>query len=132
MGAACTAPCSLWTRRARTREVEKVIVVGGAGPSDALPQFDLESPGLVNGTSDPPPLDLKVGRTYRFRLINMNPDWRVIFSLASDSALARWRPVAKDGADLSLSRQGARPAWLLTGTGETADFEFTPRVRGDL
>src|SRR5690349_16285663 len=95
MGAACTAPCSLWTRRARTREVEKVIVVGGAGPSDALPQFDLESPGLVNGTSDPPPLDLKVGRAYRFRLINMNPDWRVIFSLASDSALARWRPVAE-------------------------------------
>ncbi|HET7470063.1 MAG TPA: hypothetical protein VFJ81_10330, partial [Gemmatimonadales bacterium] len=40
--------------------------------------------------------------------------------------------VAKDGADLPLSQRGARPAWLLTGPGETADFEYTPRARGDL
>jgi FtsP/CotA-like multicopper oxidase with cupredoxin domain len=113
-------------------KTDKVILVGGAGPADSLPQFGFESPGLVNGSGDPPPLDLKVGRTYRFRLIHMNPDWRVIFSLTSDSALARWRPVAKDGADLPASQRGARPAWLLTGPGETADFEFTPRVRGDL
>jgi len=113
-------------------EYDKVIVVGGAGPSDSLPQLGFESPGLVNGSGDPPPLDLSIGRTYRFRLININPDWRVIFSLTSDSALARWRPVAKDGADLPPSRRGPRPAWLLTGPGETADFEFTPRVRGDL
>jgi FtsP/CotA-like multicopper oxidase with cupredoxin domain len=113
-------------------ETDKLVVVGGAGPSDSLPQFGFESPGLVNGSGDPPPIDLQVGRTYRFRLININPDWRVIFSLTSDSALARWRPVAKDGADLPLSQRGARPAWLLTGPGETADFEFTPRVRGDL
>jgi FtsP/CotA-like multicopper oxidase with cupredoxin domain len=113
-------------------ETDKVILVGGAGPADSLPQFGFESPGLVNGRDDPPPLDLKVGRTYRFRLININPDWRVIFSLTSDSALARWRPVAKDGADLPASQRGARPAWLLTGPGETADFEFTPRIRGDL
>jgi hypothetical protein len=75
---------------------------------------------------------LLVGRTYRFRLININPDWRVIFSLMSDSALARWRPVAKDGADLPASQRGARAAWWLTGPGETADFEFTPRVRGEM
>jgi manganese oxidase len=113
-------------------ETDKLLVVGGAGPADSLPQFGFESPGLVNGTTDPPPIDLKVGRTYRFRLININPDWRVIFSLTSDSALARWRPVAKDGADLPLSQRGARPAWLLTGPGETADFEFTPGTREDL
>ena len=113
-------------------ETDKLIVVGGAGPSDSLPQFGFESPGLVNGSSNPPPLDLTLGRTYRFRLININPDWRVIFSLTSDAVLARWRPVAKDGADLPLSQRGARPAWLLTGPGETADFEYTPRARGDL
>src|SRR3954454_16656293 len=113
-------------------ETDKVILVGGAGPADSLPQFGFESPGLVNGSGDPPPLDLKVGRTYRFRLIHMNPDWRVIFSLTSDLALARWRPVAKDGADLPPSQRVPRPAWLLTGPGETADFEFTPRARGDL
>jgi FtsP/CotA-like multicopper oxidase with cupredoxin domain len=113
-------------------ETDKVIVVGGAGPPDSLPQFGFQSPGLVNGSDAPPPLDLRVGRTYRFRLININPDWRVIFSLTSDSALARWRPVARDGADLPPSQRGPRPAWLLTGPGMTADFEFTPRTRGDL
>jgi len=113
-------------------ETDKLIVVGGAGPADSLPQFGFQSQGLVNGSANPPPIDLLVGRTYRFRLIHINPDWRVIFSLTSDSALARWRPVAKDGADLPASQRGARPAWWLTGPGETADFEFTPRVRGDL
>jgi FtsP/CotA-like multicopper oxidase with cupredoxin domain len=111
---------------------DKVILVGGAGPADSLPQFSFQSPGLVNGSGNPPPLDLELGRTYRFRLININPDWRVIFSLTSDSALARWRPVAKDGAALPPSQRQAQPAWLLTGPGETADFEYTPRVRGDL
>ena len=111
---------------------DKVILVGGKGPADSMPQFEFQTPGTVNGTDNPAPMDLQVGRTYRFRLININPDWRVIFSLTSDSALARWRPVAKDGADLPRSQRRVRAAWLLTGPGETADFEFTPRARGDL
>src|SRR5262249_26395540 len=113
-------------------EVDKLIMVGGAGPADSLPQFGFESPGLVNGSGDPPPLDLKVGRTYRFRVISINPDWRGVFSLPSHSALARWRPTAQGGAEPPASQRGAGPAWLLTGPGETADFEFTPRARGDL
>ena len=113
-------------------ETDKVFVVGGGGPADSLPQFQFQSPGVVNGTDAPAPLDLKLGRTYRFRLININPDWRVIFSLTSDSAMAHWRPVAKDGADLPRSQQVLRPAWWLTGPGETADFEYTPRTRGEL
>jgi FtsP/CotA-like multicopper oxidase with cupredoxin domain len=113
-------------------ETDKVFIVGGAGPADSLPQFGYQSPGLVNGSDTPSPLDLEVGRTYRLRMININPDWRVIFSLTSASALQRWRPVAKDGADLPASQRTPRPAWLLTGPGETADFEFTPLVRGDL
>jgi FtsP/CotA-like multicopper oxidase with cupredoxin domain len=111
---------------------DKVILVGGAGPSDSLPQYGFQSPGLVNGSPSPPPLDLAVGRTYRLRLININPDWRVVFSLMSDTALARWVPVAKDGAELPRSRRREQPAWLLTGPGETADYEFTPRAAGDL
>ncbi len=111
---------------------DKVILVGGAGPSDSLPQFGFESPGLVNGSPAPPPMQLNIGTTYRLRFININPDWRVIFSLMSDSALASWRPVAKDGADLPPSQRRDRPAYLLTGPGETADFEFTPSAPGDL
>jgi len=111
-------------------ETDKVILVGGAGPSDSLPNG--ESPGLVNGSTAPPPLLLKAGTTYRLRLININPDWRVIFSMTSGSAMSQWRTVAKDGADLPMSQQRLRPAWLLTGPGETADVEFTPLSRGDL
>jgi FtsP/CotA-like multicopper oxidase with cupredoxin domain len=114
------------------QEVDKVILVGGAGPADSLPWFGFESPGLVNGDPAPPPLELTVGNTYRLRLININPDWRVIFSLMSDSALATWRPVAVDGADLPPGMRNERPAYLLTGPGQTADFEFTPAARGTL
>lgn len=110
----------------------RLVVVGGAGPADSLPQFGFESPGLVNGSAAPPPMDLVVGRTYRFRLININPDWRVIFSILSDTALARWRSVAKDGADLPPAQRRLRPSHLITGTGETADFEFTPTTPGAL
>jgi FtsP/CotA-like multicopper oxidase with cupredoxin domain len=113
-------------------DVDKIILVGGAGPSDSLPQFGFESPGLVNGSSSPQPIEMKVGRTYRFRLININPDWRVVFSLLSDSAMMSWRPVAKDGADIPPALRRLAPAYLLTGPGETADFEFTPSRRGDL
>jgi FtsP/CotA-like multicopper oxidase with cupredoxin domain len=113
-------------------DTDKVILVGGAGPADSLPQFGFESPGLVNGSLAPSPIDLSLGRTYRLRLININPDWRVIFSLMSDSALASWRPIAVDGADLPLSQRRERPAYLLTGPGQTADFEFTPTARGEL
>jgi FtsP/CotA-like multicopper oxidase with cupredoxin domain len=113
-------------------DIDKVILVGGAGPSDSLPQFGFASPGLVNGSNSPPPIEMKVGRTYRFRLININPDWRVVFSLLSESGMMSWRPVAKDGADIPPDLRRLRPAYLLTGPGETADFEFTPRRRGDL
>ena len=110
----------------------RLVVVGGAGPADSLPAFEFQSPGLVNGSAAPPPMDLVVGRTYRFRLININPDWRVIFSIVSDTAIARWRPVAKDGADLPLAQRRLQPSHLVTGTGETADFEFTPTAPGNL
>jgi len=109
---------------------ERIIMVGGGGPADSMPTFG--SPGLVNGSAAPAPMVLDAGTTYRLRLININPDWRVIFSIMSDSALATWRPLAKDGADLPASQAAPRPAYLLTGPGETADFAFTPTSRGEL
>jgi hypothetical protein len=109
---------------------ERIILLGGGGPADSMPTFG--SPGLVNGSADPEPMVLDAGTTYRLRLININPDWRVIFSLMSDSALAVWRPVAKDGADLPAALSTPRPAYLLTGPGETADFAFTPARPGEL
>jgi manganese oxidase len=95
---------------------DHVIVVGQDGSDD-------EAPGLVNGSRTPPPLELRAGETHRLRLINITADWRVMFSLVSDAGYAHWRPIAKDGADLPPGQAMARPAHLLTGPGETADFE---------
>jgi len=108
---------------------EKVILVGGGGPP---PTPDGDAPGFVNGTLEPEPLDLDVGTTYRFRLINIHPDWRVEFALGTDTTVAQWRPVAKDGADLPPAQTTPRAAYLITGPGETADFEYTPASVGDL
>lgn len=103
---------------------DRVFVVGAAGPDNVA--------GLLNGLEAPPPLDLEVGRTYRLRLININLDWRVALSLVTDTAYAQWRPVAKDGAALPAHQSRLTPAYLLTGPGETGDFEFTPTEPGNL
>ena len=107
--------------------VDKIVIVGGGGPVRA--EGDRE-PVFVNGSPEPAPLELRVGSTYRLRLINIEPDWRVQFALTSDTALLRWRPIAKDGADLPPALAVERPAFILTGPGETADFEFTPVAPG--
>jgi len=108
---------------------ERVIIVGGAGAEDELGG---DPPALVNGSPKPPPMDLNAGETYRLRLINIHSDYRVMFSLVSDSSFARWRAVAKDGADLPPAQAVLQPAHLMTGPGETADFEFTPAAPGEL
>jgi hypothetical protein len=102
---------------------DKVILVGGGGPQ---PAPGMDTRGFVNGSATPRPLLLEAGTTYRMRLINIHPDWRVEFALGTDTTLAQWRPVSKDGADLPKSQTTPRAAYLLTGPGETADFEFTP------
>lgn len=104
---------------------DHVFVVGQAGPT-------VDSPGLINGSATPPTLELRAGETHRIRLINITNDWRVMFSLVSDAGFVQWRPVAKDGAVLPPAHATPRPAHLLTGPGETADFEFTPREPGEL
>jgi FtsP/CotA-like multicopper oxidase with cupredoxin domain len=107
---------------------ERVFVVGAAGPIEE----NANDMGTVNGEREPGLVDLVAGRTYRFRLININPEWRVQFTIGSDTSVVAWRPIAKDGADLPEWQRTLRPAFLLTGPGETADFEFTPEKPGDL
>ena len=48
-----------------------------------------------------------------------------------DSALAQWRPLAKDGMELPATRAIARPARQQMGNGETYDFEFAPTAPGE-
>jgi len=81
---------------------------------------------LVNGSRTPALLLLAAGKAHRFRLISIETDHRIEFSLRRDSALVQWRALAVDGAELPPERATLREARLMTGPGMTADFEFRP------
>jgi FtsP/CotA-like multicopper oxidase with cupredoxin domain len=106
----------------RDPRTDHLIIVGGNGPAP----FPDSIRSLVNGRETPAPIRLRPGRTHRLRLISIDVDRRIRFSLRSDSTVLRWRPVAKDGADLPPALRQERRAELLTGPGETADFLVTP------
>lgn len=107
---------------------DHIVIVGGGGPELIKKN---ESPfALVNGRRFPTPLRLAAGETHRLRIIAIHPDWRVGITLRNDSTVARWRAIAKDGADLPSSLATMRPAHLEMGPGETSDFEFTPTEPG--
>ncbi len=107
---------------------DHLIVTGGGGPEILR---KVESPfALVNGRRFPAPLRLAVGETHRLRIVTIHPDWRVSYSLRTDSSVAQWRPIAKDGADLPQTVATLRPAHVEMGPGQTADFEFSPTQPG--
>ena len=88
---------------------------------------------LVNGHAAPAPLHMRVGTTYRLRLIQMGVSRSALWmELWRDGARAPWRPVAKDGAELPTSARVASPAQTRLGIGETYDVEITPEAVGDL
>jgi FtsP/CotA-like multicopper oxidase with cupredoxin domain len=84
----------------------------------------------LNGDSLPPPMELKYGVAHRFRIINIGAAGRFGFRLLQDSVPMKWRPRAKDGADLPASSQAERVAIQPVSTGETFDAEWTPPARG--
>jgi hypothetical protein len=56
----------------------------------------------------------------------------VTLTAAGDSVPLRWRPRAKDGADLPARDRVEQPSRLgRFGVGETYDFEFTPAAAMD-
>ena len=84
-----------------------------------------------NGSLTPAPFELKVGTSYRLRLINITtarPGLRV--SLREDGALARWRVLARDGADLPEHKRMLRDADTPITIGQTFDVEITPTKPG--
>lgn len=99
---------------------DRVVLIGGNGPG-------LE----VNRSTNPPPIDLRVGVRYRFRLINITPNFTAVVSLRGEGTPVQWRAVAKDGADLPPSQATKRPAQQVISVGETYDFEFEPATPGE-
>jgi manganese oxidase len=105
--------------------------------------LNADHPLDINGQANPDTIVLHVGRPARLRflgLASVNPNATVWLTARPDSSLAnvvdtmvvRWRPVAKDGADLPPAARAERLARQIIGIGETYDFEYTPRRRGTL
>jgi FtsP/CotA-like multicopper oxidase with cupredoxin domain len=97
----------------------------------------------VNGQANPDTVVLRIGRTYRFRIANLSigtPNATVSltarpdegFLTGRDTMLVRWRPVAKDGADLPPAARPVVPAVQVVSIGETYDFEVEPAAPGAL
>ena len=97
----------------------------------------------INGRTDPDTVVMRVGRRYRMRFVGMavgfpnatawltaRPDSS--FANLRDTLVLRWRPVAKDGADLPPAARAPRLARQIVSMGETYDFEFVPDRRGEL
>ena len=87
----------------------------------------------INGSQTPAFSDLRVGTTYRLRFMNIavgRPATRI--SLLREGRRLTWRAIAKDGWTLDALQATVRPSITAVGSGETADFEFTPDQPGDL
>ena len=99
-----------------------------------VPRLDADAGKvLVNGSTTPPPIELRVGERYRFRIVDLHtfrPS--MIARLMRDSTPATWRAVAKDGMDLPRDQATMRPAVQQMGNGETYDFEVMSSTPGDL
>jgi FtsP/CotA-like multicopper oxidase with cupredoxin domain len=106
-------------------EVDRVLVLSKAGPG--------ETPVWLNGSESPHFGDFRVGRTYRLRIINILPDNPPMeIRIEADGAPVKWRPLAKDGADLPPGQRAVCAAQQTLSIGETYDFEFTPETTGQL
>lgn len=100
-------------------------------------------PFEINGRLNPDTLRLRVGQTYRVRLIALQNEFPYIsvaltaradsaFAAVPDEQVAQWIPVAKDGAELAAQYRVPRLAIQRMSMGEIYDFEFVPEQTGNL
>jgi len=109
---------------------DHLIVAGGGG----LPIFHKQAPTflLVNGRTNPTPIRMTVGDTNRVRIVSIHADFVLNFRFGTDTSVARWSPLARDGADLPPALRGMTPARIAMGPGETADFTYVPTRPGQM
>jgi manganese oxidase len=109
---------------------DHLIVAGGGG----LPVFYKQAPNflLVNGKTTPKAIRMTVGEVNRVRIVSIHADDALHFRFGTDSTVARWTPLARDGADLPVALRVERPALVSMGPGETADFTFVPTRTGTM
>lgn len=109
---------------------DHLVVAGGGG----LPVFYKQAPTflLVNGRVLPRKLRMTVGETNRIRIVSIHADEVLNFRFGTETQVARWKPLARDGADLPVALRSAMSAMVAMGPGETADFTYTPTQAGSM
>jgi FtsP/CotA-like multicopper oxidase with cupredoxin domain len=111
-----------------TPDPDLVFVIGEPGPSG----HDLTGrPPFVNGTVTPPPRELVVGRSYRFRIVIISANTFYLVRMERDAKAYPWKLVAQDGAELPPVQQKEMRGFGA-GPGSTRDFELTPAEPGTL
>jgi FtsP/CotA-like multicopper oxidase with cupredoxin domain len=78
------------------------------------------------------PLEVQVGKRYRFRFICITPAPGLEVTLADGDHAETWRAIAKDGATLPPAQAVHQTAKFQINPGETYDFEFEPTSPGSL
>ena len=109
---------------------DHVIVAGGGG----LPVFYKQTPNflLVNGRRTPRPITMTVGEPNRVRIVSIHADEILHFRFGTEGHVARWKPLARDGADLPSALRNPKDALMAMGPGETADFIYVPAKPGNM
>jgi FtsP/CotA-like multicopper oxidase with cupredoxin domain len=95
---------------------ERVFLLGIGGPHE-------DARLVVNGSSAPPPVELRAGTPHRFRFINISPLETHTIQIVARDTVQQWRSLAKDGAELPPSQSRVQNAVLAIHPGETYDFE---------
>ncbi|HUE77830.1 MAG TPA: multicopper oxidase domain-containing protein [Longimicrobiales bacterium] len=107
----------------RDPDADRIYTLADRGATgDAAP--------AINGQTRPGPQRFQPGRTYRLRFLHISADAFKRVRLLRDGEPVRWRPIAKDGADLPETARALRPAALGIGVGETYDVTWQPEEPG--
>lgn len=85
---------------------------------------------VLNGRTEQPPQNARVGETHLLRLINIQPAGVIKIRILKDSVTIPIKSVAKDGTDFPFLQQKLLNESASFGVGETADFEFKPLNAG--
>jgi hypothetical protein len=75
---------------------------------------------------------MTVGETNRIRIVSIHADEVLNIRFGTEAQVARWSPLAQDGADLPPALRAPKLALGRLGPGETADFTYVPTRPGTM
>jgi FtsP/CotA-like multicopper oxidase with cupredoxin domain len=106
-------------------ETDHILLLGWGGPGEHAPPF-------LNGSAEPPPLELARGKAHLLRFINITPSNNQNIRLLRGDEVVEWRRYSKDGAAVAPHQAIHVPAEQYLGAGETYDFEIMTETAEEL